>query len=236
MTLELICPNCSRIIQSDNINIATDLAKCGHCGTITKASLLVFAQDDKSLASPPKGSSVEVTKEMGDTVKVFFPKKGLTASAIPQLFFVVFWLGFICFWTFFASQGSGLFAMFSIPFWLVGFAMLIGLINSINETQTLTVSRSQVILEKKRPINAKRLEFDLRDIQEIKMSQLKAGPFSAFSNPGITWRHQSSSGAVPLTPAIITGSGTAYFFETANDAEQDWVTKLLSNKVRQARR
>ena len=236
MTTELICPNCNKAIESDNINITTDLAKCGHCGTITKASSLVSAQDDKSLSTPPKGSSIQVTKEMGDTIKLFFPKKGVTASDIPQLLFSIFWLVFICFWTWGASQGSIFFALFSIPFWLVGFGMLSGLINSINETQTLTVSKSQLTLEKTRPINGKRFEFNLSDIQEIKMTHMKAGPFSVFSNPRYMWRLQWSFGAGLVMPAIISGSGTEYFFEATNDAEQDWVTKYLSNKVRQAKR
>ncbi len=45
-----------------------------------------------------------------------------------------------------------------------------------------------------------------------------------------------SFGAGLVMPAIISGSGTEYFFEAANDAEQDWVTKYLSNKVRQAKK
>ena len=236
MTIELICPNCNRTIESDNINITTDLAKCGHCGTISKASSLVSVQDEKSLEIPPKGSSIEVTKEMGDIVKLFSPKKGLTASDIPQLLFIVFWLGFICFWTWGASQGSIFFAMFSIPFWLIGLTMLTGLINSINETQTLTINKSQLTLEKSRPISGKKFEFNLSDIHEIKMAHMKAGPFSTFSNPRYMWRLQGSFGAGLVMPAIVSGSGTEYFFEVANDAEQDWVTKYLSNKVRQAKK
>lgn len=236
MTTELLCPNCNKTIDSDNINITTDLAKCGHCGTIAKASLLVSAQDDKSLSTPPKGSAIKVTKEMGDTIKLFVPKKGVTASDIPQLLFSIIWLGFISFWTWGASQGSIFFALFSIPFWLAGFAMLSGIINTINETQTLTISKSQLTLEKTRPIFGKRFEFNLSDIQEIKTTHMKVGPFSAFSNPSYLWRLQWSFGAGLVLPAIISGSGTEYFCETANDAEQDWVTKFLNNKVRQAKK
>lgn len=236
MTTELICPNCNSKIESDNINIVTDLAKCGQCGTITRASTLVSSQDDKSLATPPKGSAIEVTKEMGGAIKLFFPKKGVTASDIPLLLFTIFWLGFISFWTWGASQGSIIFALFSIPFWLVGFTMLIGLINSINETQTLTISKSQLTLEKTKPINGKRFEFNLDEIQDIKMTHMKTGPFSAFSNPRFMWRLQWSFGAGLVLPAIMYGAGTVYFFESANDAEQDWVTKYLSIKVRQSKK
>ncbi len=65
---------------------------------------------------------------------------------------------------------------------------------------------------------------------------MKAGPFSAFSNPRYMRRLQGSVGAGIVMPAIISGSGTEYFFEAANDAEQDWVTKYLNNKVRQAKK
>lgn len=236
MTTELNCPNCNRALDSDNINITTDLAKCEHCGTISKASSLVTSQDDKSLATPPKGSSIEVTKEMGDTVKVFFPRQGMTLSHVPQLFFLVFGFCFMTFWTWGASQGSIFFALFSLPFWFVFSAMLVGIINSVYETQTLTVSKGQLTLEKTRPVRGKVIEFNLSDIQEIKTTHMKAGPFSAFSNPRYMWRLQWSFGAGLVMPAIISGSGTEYFFEAANDAEQDWVTKYLNNKVRQAKK
>ncbi|MBP8916890.1 MAG: hypothetical protein KBG70_09120 [Chitinophagales bacterium] len=60
----------------------------------------------------------------------------------------------------------------------------------------------------------------------------KTGPFSAFSYPNYIWRIQWSFGAGLLFPAIISGSGTEYFFEATNDAEQDWVIKYLSNKLK----
>jgi len=114
--------------------------------------------------------------------------------------------------------------------------MFAGLINSINESQTLTITRGQLTLEKTRPINGKRFEFNLPDIQEIKMTPMKLGPFSAFSNPGYMRRLQWSFGAGLVMPAIISGSGTQYFFENANEAEQDWVTKYLNSKLRQVKR
>ncbi len=236
MTTELICPNCNKTIESININITTDLAKCESCGTILKASLLVSDHDDKSLSTPPVGSTIEVTKEIGDNIKIIVPKKGLTLLDIPQLIFSIFWLSFICFWTWGASRGSFFFALFSIPFWIMGFSMISGIINSIYETQILTITKTKLTLEKKRPINEKSFEINLSEIQEIKITHMKAGPFSAFSNPRYMWRLKWSFGAGLVLPAIISGLGTEYFFEAANDAEQDWVTKFLSSKVRQAKK
>jgi hypothetical protein len=236
MTTELNCPNCNWALDSENINIATDLAKCENCGTICKASSLVSRQYDESLETTLKGSTIEITKELGDTVKIFFPRKGLTLWHIPQLFFLVFGFFFMTFWIREASQGSIFFALFSLPFWFVFSAMLIGIINSVFETQTLTVTNGQLTLEKKRPIKGKIIKLNFSDIQEIKLKFMKAGPFSAYSNPRYMWRNQWSFGSGIEMPAIVSGSGTLYFFEDANDAEQNWVTKYLNNKVRQAKK
>jgi len=233
--MELICTTCKRTIDSTNINVVTDLAKCGHCGAIHKASLLVSTVEDKTLSEPPKGSKIELTKEYGDNFQIFVPKKGVSFSDIPVFFFCIFWFGFISFWTWGASQGSIFFAMFSIPFWLVGLFMLTGIINGINETQTIKVGKSSLTLSKSRLFNSKKYEYNFKDIQSIKMTHMKASPFSVFSNPKLMWRLQRSFEAGLTMPAIIAGSGTQYFFEGANDAEQEWATKFLENKLRQAK-
>ena len=231
--MELICTTCKRTIGSTNINVATDLAKCEYCGAIHKVSSFVSVVEDKTLAVPPKGTKIELTREFGDNFLIFMPKKGVSFSDIPLLLFCVFWLSFISFWTWGALQGSIFFAMFSIPFWLVGLFMLTGIINNINETQTIKVNRSSLTLIKSRPFNAKQYEYDFKDIQSIKVTHMKASPFFVFSNPRYMWRLQWPFGAGLTMPAIITGSGTRYFFEGANDAEQEWVTKFLDNKFRQ---
>lgn len=233
--MQLICSNCNQPVNPENINITTDLAKCGKCGAIYKASALVSAGDDKKLIVPPAGSAVEVTKELGDMVRIYFPEKGFTASDIPAVLFAIFWLSFITFWTWGASQGSIIFALFSIPFWLVGIMMVGGIINGMFETQTLTAGGGQIVLEKNRPLFPKRHEFTFSGIQAIKMTPMKTGAFSTFSNSRLMFRRSWSYGVGMMLPAIISGAGTIYFFEAANDAEQEWVTQYLDNKRRQAK-
>lgn len=228
--MQLTCSNCHQSIDSNNINVATDLAKCGHCGTIHKASSLVTSSDDKKLTSPPAGSKIRMTKEMDGSIKIFLPNKGFTASDIPMIFFAVFALGFTAFWTALAAQGSVLFAMFSLPFWFISITMLISVINSIKETQSVIVTRNSIVIEKNKPVNGKRYEFTYPVIHAIKLSTYKPGPFSAFTNIRFAMRHPWSFGAGINMPAIVSGSGTFYFFENANDAEQEWVTAFLENK------
>ncbi|MBL7851973.1 MAG: hypothetical protein JNN04_13815 [Cyclobacteriaceae bacterium] len=234
--MDFICPKCHRSIRPEEINIATDLAKCTTCGTISKASQIILPPEDSTLAAPPKGASIQMSKEAMDGVKLFLPSKGLTASDIPKLVFIIFWIGFIAFWTWGASQASITFAMFSIPFWIVGITMGAGIVNSINETQSLIISKGKLVLDKSRPIGGVTIEYDLHEIMEIKMHHPKMGPFSAFTNPALMWRFQWSFGSAIVMPAIISGSATEYFFESANDAEQSWTIQFLNTKLKQANR
>lgn len=234
MFTAFVCPNCGRQIESHNINITTDLAKCEACGAITKASTLVAAHEENKLPSstPPVGSVIELTKEMDGSIQLFLPRKGLRASHLPLLGFSIFWLAFIAFWTWGASRGSAFFAMFSIPFWIVGLVMLISTINSMLETQIIQINRSQLTLIKERPVLTKRYTYNLADIQEIKTANMKENAFTGI-NPGQAWRSQRSIAAATSTPAIFSGRGTHYFFEWANETEQQWAIGFLNHKLKQ---
>lgn len=231
MTLAIHCPHCQQPLASENINIATDLAKCVQCGSINKVSSLLFEQDEQYLSSPPKGATIQLSTTPGGSVNLFFPKKGFTLSHLPQLLFVVLGLCFVSYWTFGAAQGVGFFALFSIPFWLSSAGMLIGLTNTVFETQTIILSKGQLLIEKARPIGSKNIRFELRDIQESKSMFMTFGPFLAITNPRFIWRIQWSNNRGIFLPAILTGSGTTYFFEEANEAERKWVTKYLNHKI-----
>lgn len=231
--MELICPICRASISAVNVNISTDLAKCDKCNSIHKASELADRKSIDKINNPPSGAKMVVKKKMDDSIELFYPKKGFSLALIPQLFFAIFWLGFICFWTWGASQASVIFAMFSIPFWLIGFTMIGGLINSIWETQTLKISRTSLILEKNRPILSKKFEIKIKDIQSIRMKILKISPFSFLGNFRMMLKMQKSFGMGEIeTPAIISGIKTEYFFEDANDAEQEWVTSTLDGIIK----
>lgn len=226
------CSKCNSEIDPDNINIKTDLAKCSNCGAVLKVSEL--AQSSKIIeANPPSGSRIEMSKDAEGNLQITLPKKGFAISVIPQLLFAIFWLGFISFWTWGASQASIIFAMFSIPFWIVGISMIIGIINSINEVQKISLNRSVMNIERIRPIRPKSIAIDLKSIQSIRMKAIKVNPFAMFGNFRRLSKMQSSFGSPVETPAVIAGITTEHFFEDANDAEQEWVTTLLSNLVDQ---
>ncbi len=233
--MELICPACKRTIESAHINVITDLSKCEHCGSLHKVSSLFASADYTNLSTPPKGSKIERINEADDTIRIVMPKKGFTGSDIPKLFFCLFLLGFISYWTWGAAKASVFFALFSIPFWIVSIAMLISIISHINETQILKLNKATLTLVKSDLFHSKNYEYNLQDIQLIKMTAMKLGSFSPFLNPKYIWLYQRASLNGLIMPAIITGSGTRYFFENANDAEQEWITALLTYKVKQTK-
>lgn len=232
--MELICPSCKATISPDNVNISSDLAKCDKCNSINKASELADSKSIDKINNPPTGTKMTIKKGFDDSIELFYPKQGFKASMIFQVFFTIFWIGFVAFWTWGASQGSVIFALFSIPFWLVGIGMLSGLINSISETQTLKLSRNTLIIKKDRPIRPKSFEINVKDIQSIRMKNLKMNnPFAMFGNMKLMFKMQKSFGMGGIEmPAIISGVKTEYFFEDANDAEQEWVTTTLDSIIK----
>ena len=223
--MELVCTTCRMKIDSADVNISTDLAKCGHCGAIHRASSLVPAIDSKTLATPPVGSKIEIIKGMGDSFQIFMPKKGIDKTNIPFLAFCIIWFSFIAFWTWGASLADEgqIMALFSIPFWIIGFVILTVVLNKINETQTIEVTKTDLTIVKTKPIMSKRYEYSFKDIQLIKITELDYYYTSGRSKRGNINNHTVQ----PKAPAIITGSGTKYFFEQANEAEKIWVTNFL---------
>jgi len=233
--MNFICTKCGTEIKSENVNISTDLAKCQNCGTILKASKLANSLE-KTDFNPPFGASIIVRKGYKNELELELPKKGFTASSIPQLLFAIFWLSFITFWTWGASQGSVIFALFSIPFWLIGIAMIVGLINSANERQIIKVDKYKLSIEKIRPIKSMFFEIENDKVVSIKMKNMELNQFSAFKNPSMMFKMRGSFGNSIEYPAIITGIKTQYFFENANDAEQEWIVKLVDKIVNQNKR
>jgi hypothetical protein len=231
--MELICPSCKATISPDNVNIASDLAKCDKCKTIHNASKLADNKSTDKINHPPAESKMIIKKGFDDSIEIFYPKKGITASVLTQLFITIIWFIFISFWTWGASQGSVFFALFSIPFWLIGFGMIGGFINSISETQTIKITKTSLTLIKDRPIRPKKLEFKIIDVQSIRMKQLKMNPFLMFGYFRLMVKMQKQFGMGRIEiPAIISGLKTEYFFEDAYDAEQEWVTTTLDSIIK----
>jgi hypothetical protein len=73
----------------------------------------------------PRPFDTRVELETSDTrFYVRIPPARPSAATLAPLGFAAFWLTFVAFWTTMAAKGSVMFAAFSIPFWIVGLAMV----------------------------------------------------------------------------------------------------------------
>lgn len=71
----------------------------------------------------------------------------------------LFWNGFLVVWTFGAATGgAGFFALLSIPFWLIGAGLVVGVVNYILKRVHLHIGPHQFVLEQSLLGRTRRLE------------------------------------------------------------------------------
>ncbi|PZU97086.1 MAG: serine/threonine protein kinase [Pseudanabaena sp.] len=78
-------------------------------------------REDFRYSTRPLGSRIEIRKS-DEFLEIYIPPTGWNGDGISILLFALFWDGFLIVWTSLALK-AGLFALFSIPFWIVGVGM-----------------------------------------------------------------------------------------------------------------
>jgi len=228
--MKLICPTCHYPIGAENVNVATDLAKCTMCNEIFKASDLVADVDLPTDLEPPAGSKITVDPYTGEHTFVI-PRRGLKWRDIYYLLFATFWIGFIAFWSWGASRASLLFAAFSLPFWAVGLAMWVGLLISITETQVIGLERDGLTLTKRSLLRSKVYTIPYAEIESIDTENLM------LRNPFHTARYMRMFTPTRRTvmgillPTISHGTKKVYLAEYVSDAEMEWLVRVLKGLV-----
>ncbi len=229
--MEIFCPNCKTKALPENINIQTDLGKCGKCGSIFKVSDVNFSQEIIS-SQPPMGSKIEMYEGVRDSYEFYYPPSGFQPIMLPVIIFMIFWLGFVAFWTIAAlTMAGGWFAAFSLPFWLVGGGFVISIFNSMYQSETISLDRYKILIEKKRPFLSTHSEVYLDEIVSIELKNTKMTPSTMMRNSkSVT----NTNGNHPKlnSPALITGAKTEFFFTGASDAEREWITLFLQENVK----
>jgi hypothetical protein len=223
--MEIKCPKCGKSLPSSSININTDLGKCDDCNTVFKLSESIDTIEISRVFSPPNGSKIQIS-ENENSIEILLKAKKFGTQDIFPVLFSLFWFGFVVFWTIGAAKGSILFALFSIPFWIVGINMMLGLVNSFDEDHILTIKNKEIVLLKKRPINSKEYHMEYSNIYSIKMGAMKfTNPFTMASN----FRLMSKFNMMGMQiPTVNFGNETINFFEQATDSEQKWIVKFLN--------
>ncbi|MCP4178035.1 MAG: hypothetical protein GY756_09730 [bacterium] len=231
--MELKCPQCKKVIPTSEINISADIAKCTYCNNIYKASELVNTCKMKELLIPPGSSKIKTQEILGGGYEIFMPNKVFKLKDIASLGFIVIWVVFITIWTVAASVSGSFSVLFSIPFWIAAIIMILATISSFNETQTLKLSGNSLILIKHNPINKKKTNIKISNIQNVRMKHLNTRSGSNFAFYRYLYKMKLSVGSSSIElPAIIHDDKTEYFFESSTEAEQEWVIKFINAFIR----
>ncbi len=225
--MKLSCPQCDSLIQAEDINIITDIAKCSACGSVFKVSELVEKPEPHKVEQLPLGAKLQVRKSSENTIELYYPKRGFSIWSLPIGIFAVIWISFVAFWTWGASQASVLFALFSIPFWLVGIAMVIGLINGASESQTIIIDRTILLLKKSRVFNPKTITVDINEIDSISMKTPTTSTLNMSGNIKNFGKQTNNSTVKFDVPTITSGIKDYIFFESATNIEQEWAVNFL---------
>lgn len=97
----------------------------------------------------PAGSKIKLTKNE-DSLEITIPPVGFQSSMIFLGFFATFWNSFILIWTIGALSapfpGNIPFALFSLPFWGVGFSMIYGILYGLFGSLKISIDYQQISL------------------------------------------------------------------------------------------
>ena len=172
--MHLHCPNCTRQIEQDGINLVKTIAICKTCDNIfdftrqmNEAQLPV---PYRRVTHVPK--NVHLT-EYTDGLEISLRWRDL--GTYCQAGFGLFWTGFVAVWTMMALYGTIkggapiIFPLFSIPFWAVGIGLLYNSVAKIFTTTVISVDTDFLAIEHRplRPIGMKNQYYRPEEVQQL---------------------------------------------------------------------
>ena len=94
--MDIKCPHCSRVVQAENINIQSCIAKCGYCsGVFGFADKVPGAAQGSSKRTVEMPKSYTMENEGADLV---ITRRWFNWKYLMMLVFCVFWDGFLVVW------------------------------------------------------------------------------------------------------------------------------------------
>jgi hypothetical protein len=179
------------------------------------------ASPQRHLEEPLKGSKIALF-ETRSTVSIKVFAIGLEFSDTFIIIFATFWLSFVAVWTLFASMGSVLFALFSIPFWFAGIFMISQPFRKIFERQDIEIDRYTMRIIKKNPFRKKIYEIDIADINAIRLeNKNKTGKLMTGTGNDFSLK----------CPTITVGAKRFTFMEMHSDLEQVWAVRVVKSAL-----
>jgi hypothetical protein len=170
-------------------------------------------REAQTLAPPPFDTRVDLRKENG-TLRLTIPPLRAPGRTAVSVGMVGFWFAFLTLWTVGAARGSALFAAFSAPFWIAGFAMLGQLVTSLVRTTILELGPVDGYLLTKP--GAKKRTLRLHDLRVRLGDDVRS-------------RHKGGNVGQAAAPAVLLehGTETIPLLVGFSEQEQRWVHEEL---------
>lgn len=139
---EISCTNCGAPLKETDIAPELRVARCSHCQSIfsLKPEITVEPEksgetDDEPLIALPDEFKV---LESADQLEISW--RWFRGHHVFLFFFSIPWTAFAIFWISLASQASGLFALFGLPFVAIGVGMFYSSLCGFLNRTTLSVT------------------------------------------------------------------------------------------------
>ncbi|GAB4139312.1 zinc ribbon domain-containing protein [Thermopirellula anaerolimosa] len=234
--MKITCPNCETEVPVEDVDLSTGWARCRECNELFQVPEIAHRGDGKSplaASMPISDGPIErpadariLIERRPDKLFIYVPAMGFRWALVPVMGFAIFWLGFIAFWTIGALGLLGgmkdntigieniLFACFSIPFWLVGFAMLGGCLWAMTASRLVYLDAATLMTRIKALFFSWRWSLSRDQVQTVR---LRTGPTSREEDSA-----DINTALTPHVVEIVYKNGKLPIYCAAAD-EQRWV-------------
>jgi hypothetical protein len=217
-------------MMADETNPVSDIAKCDECGQVSSFAALEYEPPKvKNLYEVPAGSRFQISQGLSKALSLYYPPMGFQWLHLFIIPFVVFWVGFVAFWTIMSLKVNYFLPIVSLPFWYVGISMLKGVYLNIRGWERVELDRQYIRHITGHGTNSKTRQIALSDVVDIALRYKKkadSSPSEGFKSMKLDTKKQRT---IDQQPAIVLLEEEIFFFESASDPEQDWIIELLKD-------
>ncbi len=172
---------------------------------------------------------VEETRNQQSLVTI--KPEGFSAKLGGTFFFAIFWNAFLVFWTSMALNASIFFAAFSIPFWLVGIGLILGVINSVFGTQEILIKDQELIVRKRTMYSKGETVIPYKDLMSIEKKNHLAMRNRTRNSFKLMNSGSFDSGFISENPVIVYNKGDLFFGEHLSANDKTWLVDYLNEKI-----
>jgi hypothetical protein len=223
--MKVTCPTCRDTIPAVDVALDTGWAKCVRCDEVFPLGELLPGFSDVAAAPAVPERPFDawaVVRREPRLLAVHLPAQGLRSTAWGMLVFAIIWIVFVCFWTIGAlgilfggqiQRQNAPFAAFSIPFWIVGFVLLGGVVWMSRGTRSVMIDAAQLVTEL-RCLRWRRTRTCRRDQVQCARAGQRA------------WKQEGAPAT--LTAEIIFTKGS-FTIPCTSAAEQAWLVAEIND-------